>query len=772
MTAKDKLTAILLILVAGSAHLPAAEPLAGTEPLDTQADLAAEMVAGIGRYLDRALVDSVGQRQQNWNPNADTPEAYEKWLAPKRDRLRTLIGAVDPRRPVPAVEFISTTDSPSVVGIGAGYMIHAVRWPVLDGVDAEGLLLEPQGEPVAQIVALPDADTTPEQLVGLQPGIRPAGQFARRLAENGCRVLVPMLIDRADTLSGNPDIRFTNQPHREFVYRPAYEMGRHVIGYEVQKVLAAVDWFSGQPTRSTTQIGVIGYGEGGLLALHAAAQDTRINAAVISGYVRPRESVWREPIYRNVWALLTEFGDAELLNMILPRTAIVEAAPHPAVEGPPEPRSGRSGAAPGTIDTPLADAVRREFQRAQALAAKPDFAKKLHLIETEIPGDDATLTTFLHALGADADLKPAAEPALPSLMADSVQPRLKRQFDQLNAFTQKLARRSAVVRDKLWSSADGSSIEKWVESTRPLRDRFRDEIIGALPPATGSPNPRTRLVNNEKNEPEFRAYEVLLNVLPDVNASGILLLPKNLKPDERRPVVVCQHGLEGAARDTITTEGQAFNYYQSFSVQLVKRGFIVYAPQNPYIGRDEFRVLQRKANPLKLSLFSFIVRQHEVTVDWLAGLPFVDSTRIGFYGLSYGGKTAMRVPAILDDRYALSICSADFNEWIWKNTSITDKYSYVFTGEYEMFEFNLGHTFNYAEMAALIAPRPFMVERGHHDGVAPDEQVAYEYAKVRRRYAELGIPDRTTIEFFLGPHQIHGVATFDFLHQHLNWPKP
>ena len=150
---------------------------------------------------------------------------------------------------------------------------------------------------------------------------------------------------------------------------------------------------------------------------------------------------------------------------------------------------------------------------------------------------------------------------------------------------------------------------------------------------------------------------------------------------------------------------------------------------------------------------------------------FVDPARIGFYGLSYGGKTAMRVPAILVDRYALSICSADFDEWIWKNTSITDRYSYVFTGEYEMFEFDLGNTFNYAEMAALIAPRPFMVERGHHDGVAPDEQVAYEYAKVRRRYAELGIPDRTTIEFFLGPHQIHAVETFNFLHKHLNWPK-
>ena len=31
---------------------------------------------------------------------------------------------------------------------------------------------------------------------------------------------------------------------REILYRSAFEMGRHIIGYEVQKVLAGVDWFS------------------------------------------------------------------------------------------------------------------------------------------------------------------------------------------------------------------------------------------------------------------------------------------------------------------------------------------------------------------------------------------------------------------------------------------------------------------------------------------------------------------------------------------------
>jgi hypothetical protein len=79
----------------------------------------------------------------------------------------------------------------------------------------------------------------------------------------------------------------------------------------------------------------------------------------------------------------------------------------------------------------------------------------------------------------------------------------------------------------------------------------------------------------------------------------------------------------------------------------------------------------------------------------------------------------MRIPPLVKN-YCLSICSADFNEWVAKNASTRLPFSYVWTGEYEIFEFDLGSTFNYAEMAALICPRPFMVERGHFDGVGED----------------------------------------------------
>jgi hypothetical protein len=180
-------------------------------------------------------------------------------------------------------------------------------------------------------------------------------------------------------------------------------------------------------------------------------------------------------------------------------------------------------------------------------------------------------------------------------------------------------------------------------------------------------------------------------------------------------------------------------------------------------------LLQRKANPLGLSLFSFIIAQHEQTLDWLATLPQVDAERIAFYGLSYGGKTAMRVPPFVN-RYCLSICSGDFTDWVRTIATNEERYGYIFTGEYEIPEWNMGHVASYAELAMLMSPRPFMVKQGHRDGGAPTEWVLGEYGKVRRHYDQLKIGDQTDIEFFDGPHTINGKGTFRFLHRHLNWP--
>jgi dienelactone hydrolase len=758
-----------LCIFFGFAVFSFAEPLPGTKPLTRGGDLAAQMVDGIDRYLMRETAASVDKRKTFWKPDYSSLEAYRKSVQPNRQRLKKILGVVDTRLP-PHLELVGGPGQPALIADAEKFNVYAVRWAVFPGVDAEGLLLEPKDDPTANLIAIPDADWRPEMLAGLVPGVPVAAQTPALWAGQGFRVLIPTLIDRKDDYSGNPKIaRFTNQPHREFIYRMAYEMGRHILGYEIQKVLAGIDWMQAHSKPETAElVAVVGYGEGGLLARLAAAVDERIKFVAPLGNGGPAENMWAEPIYRNIWGYLREFGTAELYRLIIPRVG--DAEPQtvmrngteqidtdlgwPVIDGPPRPRPSRSGAAPGKLTVPSIEAVRAETKRAWDLAVRhfpsPDSAGNTLAMIVSVRNDRPIKYRKVYR----KDFDPA--------------PRQKRQFDQLVAYTQQLMRDSERGRQRtFWSKLDFSSPAKYEASTAGFRRQMWEELIGKLPAPTEPMNPCSRLAYDE---PKWKGYEVTLDLYPDVFAYGILLVPKDLKPGEKRPVVVCQHGLEGRPQDVVNPKIKT-RAYNSFGAQLADRGYIVYAPQNPYIGHDRFRVLQRKANPLKLSIFSFIVRQHERTLDWLAQQPFVDPNRMAFYGLSYGGKTAMRVPALLPRRYCLSICSGDFNEWVWKNVSVDFSASYMFSNEYDMYEFNLANSFGYAEMAALIAPRPFMVERGHDDPVGIDEWVAYEYAKVRRLYSKLGLPERTEIEFFPGGHMINGQGTFAFLARHLKWPN-
>src|SRR5207237_2038402 len=124
----------------------------------------------------------------------------------------------------------------------------------------------------ADIMSVPAADQTQEQICGLAEGVPPESQVARRLAENGCRVLVPTLINREMAKRAPPgQPGRANLTNREFVYRPAFELGRHIIGYELQKMLAGVDWFTKDAGNAEAKIGIVGYGEGGMIAFYAGA---------------------------------------------------------------------------------------------------------------------------------------------------------------------------------------------------------------------------------------------------------------------------------------------------------------------------------------------------------------------------------------------------------------------------------------------------------------------------------------------------------------------
>jgi dienelactone hydrolase len=697
--------------------------LPGTQPLTWTSDIASRMIDSCDQFLLTQVEQSIEGRAAFWDRDLTSSEAYEKSIQKNRDEFVRILGIQDKR---------SDFDNPDMLGIvgkGPGYTIYQVRWPAFNQVHGEGLLVVPdqENDQMAAIV-IPDADQTPEDILGLTNFVSTELQIARIYAEKGMRVLVPSLINR--------QITYKQLSNREFIYRSAFPLGRHIIGYEIQKILNGVDWLK---RTGAEKIMLSGWGEGGLLAFYTAAVDTRINETHVSGYFGSRQAVWEEPIYRNVFGLLHQFGDAEIASLIAPRTLLI----HTNVGAPEIVIPPGTGGKPGKLTSPSTEEVNNEINRAKKWVGglKWQIEKK----DLEIPS--GSLPTIIRL---PDDLK-----------------RHQRMLTELDLHNQWLLTESPYVRKTFMQHLNTDSLLSYEKSVTFYRDYFKNEVIGQFDLKLLAPNARSRKM--EIGSEQVTAYEIVLDVFPGLFAYGILVVPNDLKSGEKRPVVVCQHGLEGRSQSTIGEKD--FHFYKAFARQLAERGYITFAPQNLYIFEDRFRTLQFKANAIKKTLFSLMVPQHQQITNWLGSLDIVDEDRIAFYGLSYGGKSAMRIPALVDN-YCLSICSADFNDWVWKLASSRSPYSYVWTGEYEIFEWNLGSTFNYSEMAALIAPRPFMVERGHFDGVAPDETVAYEYAKVRHLYsARLGIGDRTEIEWFVGPHTINGKATFEFLDKHLKFSE-
>jgi cephalosporin-C deacetylase-like acetyl esterase len=556
--------------------------------------------------------------------------------------------------------------------------------------------------------------------------------LARTLPDQ-CEIILPALINR-DTTYSTALGRQTGVSHREWIYRQAFVQGRHVLGMEVQKVLALADAHAESGDKAP--LFLVGEGEGGLIALIAAALDERFKAVFVSGVFGPMEGLWAEPIYRNIQGFVRDFGAAELAAMMAPRQLVISSEAWPSVSTP----EGKSIAAPGEIKRPSDETINKEVQLARQLGA--------------------AITE-----GALEMILPTGLSKTQPIKVEEDNERQKRLVNEASAWCQRQLFTGEMERGKtFWDSRPKTlpEYEKWAE---PQRERFWKEVIGDLPWPNVPANPRSRLVNETES---VRIYEVVLDVWEGVFAWGWLALPKDIHEGENRPVVVCQHGLEGVPADCLTTDtnSRAYHAYKAFALRLAERGYVTFSPHNLYRGGHAFRGLQRKLNLLGKSLFSVIIPQHRCILDWLKTQPWADADRLAFYGLSYGGKSAMRIPAVLTD-YCLSICSGDFNEWVRKCASTDMRMSYVFTHEYEIWEWNLGGTFNYAEMAALICPRPFMVERGHDDGVGLDEWVNYEYAKVQRLYNKLGLAQHAVIEHFDGPHTIHGVGTFEFLDKHL-----
>lgn len=734
------------------------------QPLTETGDLSALMVEGIDSFLAQETNSVAAASFAQWQLKFDDSALFNRSIAKHRMQLSKMLGIVDSRvKPNP--QLLNGANLQPVQITTKAYRISAIQCAVLDTWTGEAIRLQPMGAVRARIILIPDAGQQPEVWAGLQTG---EGQgLAAQLAASGFDVVIPVLVNRDCEYSGNPAInRFTNFPHREWIYRQAYEAGRHVIGYELQQIFSIIDWFDDldRLENKALPVGIAGYGEGGLLALYAAALDTRISASLVSGYFQNRNELWKEPIYRNISGLLKMSGDAAIAVMCWPRTVIIDATAGPELKGPPPATKQRTGASPGILRSPAVSVVKEEYDKAVSLIPPG----KVHL-QWCPPGSGDIIPFSASSIKAFTNvMRVSLRQEKKGLANHSAWLDVNKRQERIVRSMEQQVQNELLLAERVRNNVFWAQLKRDTTTQRPVKDMLRNQFwqqIGKLRAPSVPANAKARIYEKTNR---WTSYEIMLDVWQGVFIWGILVLPNDIKSSEQRPVIVCQHGLEGTPRDVVSTDSTTrfYRFYKGFATRLAERGYITFAPAHLYRGENKYRQLQRKANPLGLTLFSVMIGQHQQILGWLKSLPFVDPQRIGYYGLSYGGKSAMRIPVVLED-YALSICSGDFNEWVLKVATTRYPFSYMYTGEYDMPEWDLAHTFNYAEMAALIAPRPFMVERGHLDAVANSEWVAYEFAKVQRHYDMLGLSDRTCIEYFWGPHTINGVGTFKFIDEHL-----
>ena len=333
-------------------------------------------------------------------------------------------------------------------------------------------------------------------------------------------------------------------------------------------------------------------------------------------------------------------------------------------------------------------------------------------------------------------------------------------------------------RDARWRR-DTSSIEAYERSVEANRDAWLRFL-------TTWGEPRCDLqprVEHLRDYDAFRLDRVWLRVREDIEMDCLLLTPPGAK---RGPAIVCQHGYNGTPEQACGFVDGALEAsgYNACGIRLAEAGYVVIAPHEvggfgtrdagaAYVHglpeADKYRArnyLQRKASLLGINLLGMEMYHLSRAIDYLETLECVDPERIGFYGLSQGGQSALWLPAA-DTRVKASVCAAYFNHRMPKYVKPgSDRYvAYIDTIEEDRFYWGQMLEFSDWEIVSLICPRAFMVEAGKQDKAAYWEMALEEFGRARGVYDALGIADRIQVCLHDGGHIFRCIETLDFLRQ-------
>jgi dienelactone hydrolase len=274
-------------------------------------------------------------------------------------------------------------------------------------------------------------------------------------------------------------------------------------------------------------------------------------------------------------------------------------------------------------------------------------------------------------------------------------------------------------------------------------------------------------------------------VLPGLVTYALRLVPSTPGPHPGLLVQLGYLGTPELACGLTKTANAADGSYRSFGLRAARHGYHVIAPHHPsgygslsdavdgpLPGHPQMTVHYGKNRLHRLcvmgggSLLGLDMLASSRAVDLLVRDARVAPGRVGVYGLSRGGQTALYLAA-MDERLKASVCSAYFNHRLPKLIGPYSRTTYIdWFAEGQILPDQV-RWFADADVASLIAPRAFAIEAGLRDSAVDQTAAREEFRHAAVHYQKLGFPER--IEFI--PHdEGHVSATaraFQFLAEHL-----
>jgi hypothetical protein len=291
----------------------------------------------------------------------------------------------------------------------------------------------------------------------------------------------------------------------------------------------------------------------------------------------------------------------------------------------------------------------------------------------------------------------------------------------------------------LLQTKDGLPIttkEKWVPARKQLEDAWLERL--GTPPA----KPADLDVKILKNE-HVDGYTRQLFSFHSADGDRILaylLIPGDMKPGEKRPAVVVFHQ---TTKHTLEEPvGLGTNPSLALAVHLVKRGYVVLAPQC-FIMKEGGPLAQAKEIARRwpgwtgMGKMTFDASR---CVDFLQSLSYVDGTRIGCIGHSLGAKEVL-FAAAFEPRFTVAV----FNEGGigLRMSNWTDPW--YLTEKMKPFIPNMENH----QVLAQVAPRPFLILGG--DSADGNDSWPFVHAALPV-YKLLGAPERIGLHNHKGKH--------------------